>query len=148
MPNNILKEFIFFQNSYVNTTRLKILNMIKKNSVPFYSQAKQELRGTISGHFRRFTPRPNKSSNKSSVATSRYVPNTFLATIFFFIFVIFFNNTPHFFFTITFFDHHFFSIFLKFFFLPPLRAHRQLPQKQIYVICRYMPLTTICFDPY
>ena len=51
MPNNILKEFIFFQNSYVNTTRLKILNMIKKNSVPF-------------------TPRPNKSSEAPFQAIS------------------------------------------------------------------------------
>ena len=36
MPNNILEELFFFQKSYGNTTRLKILNTIKKNSVPYF----------------------------------------------------------------------------------------------------------------
>ena len=36
MPNNILKELFFLQKSYGNTTRLKILNTIKKNSVPYF----------------------------------------------------------------------------------------------------------------
>ena len=113
MPNNILKELFFCQKSYGNTTRLKILNTIKKNSVPFhaisviYSQAKQELRGTISGHFRRFTPRPNKSS----VATSRYVTNTFFGHHFFFNICQFFYHH--------FFDHHFFSIFFEVLFFTP-----------------------------
>ena len=36
VPNNILKELFFLQKSYGNTTRLKILNTIKKNSVPYF----------------------------------------------------------------------------------------------------------------
>ena len=50
MPNNSLKELFFCQKSYENTTRLKILNTIKKNSVPFqaiYSKAQQELSGIL-----------------------------------------------------------------------------------------------------
>ena len=35
MPNNIIKELFFLQKWYGNTTRLKILNTIKKKSVPF-----------------------------------------------------------------------------------------------------------------
>ena len=35
MPNNIIKELFFLQKSYGNTTGLKILNTIKKKSVPF-----------------------------------------------------------------------------------------------------------------
>ena len=66
-PTIFSKNFFFCQKSYGNTTRLKILNTIKKKI------------SSISGHFRRFTPRPSKSS----VAVSRYVPNTFSPTIFF-----------------------------------------------------------------
>ena len=50
MPNNMIKEVFFCQKSYGNTTRLKIVNTIKKKSVPFqaiYSYAKQELRGDL-----------------------------------------------------------------------------------------------------
>ena len=35
MPNNILKEIFLCQKSYGNTTQLKFLNTIKKNSVPY-----------------------------------------------------------------------------------------------------------------
>ena len=35
MLNNIIKELFFLQKSYGNTTGLKILNTIKKKSVPF-----------------------------------------------------------------------------------------------------------------
>ena len=90
MPNNIIKELFFLQKSYGNTTRLKIVNTIKKKSVPF-------------------PPRPNKSSvaNTSKVDISRL---KVCAHHFFPIFVSFC--------TITFFDHHFFQFFEVLFFTP------------------------------
>ena len=38
------EEFFIFQNSYGNTTRLKIFYTSKKISLPFHRQAKQELK--------------------------------------------------------------------------------------------------------
>ena len=42
--NDITEEFCFCQNSYGNTTRLKIFYTSKKISLPFHRQAKQELK--------------------------------------------------------------------------------------------------------
>ena len=78
-------------NSNSNSNRL----LVTGNWLP------QTLYPPPSPFFGRYTPRPNKSS----VATSRYVPNTFFGHHFFFNFCEFFYHH--------FFDHHF---FFKFFF--------------------------------
>ena len=97
VPNNILKEIIFFQKSYGNTTRLKILNTIKKKSVPFQAISGDLLLG----------------QTRAQSQLVGMCPTFFLATIFFSIFVSFF--------TTIFLPPLFFLFFLRFFFLlPPL----------------------------
>ena len=44
VPKNMTVEFLIYQNSYGNTTRLKIFYTSKKISLPIQRQAKQELK--------------------------------------------------------------------------------------------------------
>ena len=117
VPNNILKEIIFFQKSYGNTTRLKILNTIKKKSVPFQAISGDLLLGQTRaqsqiflGHF---STRPNKSSEATSTtACFDFSPALFFFNFFYFFFCpIFF--LPHFFFPPFFFN--FFDDFFLYF---------------------------------
>ena len=109
MPNNILKELFFLQKSYGNTTRLKILNTIKKKSVSFTPRPNKSSEAPFQAHFRLFTPRPNKSS----VATTSKVDISRLKVCAHHFFPIFVS-----FCTITFFYHHFFQLFEVLFFTP------------------------------
>ena len=96
MPNNIIKELFFLQKSYGNTTRLKILNTIKKKSVPFQAISGDLLLGQTRAQWQ-------------PVGMS---PTRFLGTIFFSIFVSFF--------TTIFLTTIFFPFFWGSFFYPPL----------------------------
>ena len=76
MPNNIIKELFFLQKSYGNTTRLKILNTIKKKSVPFQAISGDLLLG----------------QTRAQWQPVGMWPTRFLATTFFSIFVSFFTT--------------------------------------------------------
>ena len=113
LPNNILKEIIFFQKSYGNTTRLKILNTIKKKSVPFQAISGDLLLGQTRAQSQIFLGHFSTRPNKSSEATSTTACFDFSPALFFKLFLFFFVPT---FFYPTFFFHHFFSTFLMIFF--------------------------------
>ena len=119
MANNILKELFFCQKSYGNTTRLKILNTIKKKSVPFQAISGDLLLGQTRAQRQHPFHTHFFSNFFDYFFCSIFLPTTFFSTFFmiFFLPPFFFNFfylfLPPLFFQLftTFFDHHFFFQF-------------------------------------
>ena len=127
MPNNILKELFFCQKSYGNTTRLKILNTIKKNSVPFQAISGDLLLGQTRAQRQHPFHTHFFSNFFDYFFCSIFLPTTFFSTFFMIFFYLHFFSTffiffyPHFFFNFLplFLTTIFFSIFFEVLFFTP-----------------------------